>query len=384
MTTARAFNWRIAWLCMVAIALFYVASLTLRVARHDWNITSLFCIGGQLPLPTQLANENFYIYKKWIGYDGQFALFLAYDPLLRTDIHRSFEGPAYRCQRIGLSLFAHIIVGGNRAALPYAMVGINLGVFLVGCVFFLKILQHLGAQPWWVLAYALSPGLMISEFRVLFDATSTSLMFIAMWALWKERWSLAAALLCVGSLVRETTVIFSFSVLLWMVLRRDFKNGALFLLPLIVHLAWASYVRARVGTWPVTSGMGSNLDWPMVGIVEKFLVILGKIKELDPRWPRVIPVEVIFNLGLVFALYLAVKRLDQAPRERLTLALCAYAALAIVLSSFPWSRFWHTARILDPLVLFPMLVYLQTRERRYLVPLLCATPVSISILFSSK
>ena len=60
------------------------------------------------------------------------------------------------------------------------------------------------------------------------------------------------------------------------------------------------------------------------------------------------------------------------------------ALLAVMLSIYQWCQYWHLARVLDPLVLLPLLVYQQTRERRYLVPLLCAVPVSVMVLFSPR
>jgi hypothetical protein len=58
----------------------------------------------------------------------------------------------------------------------------------------------------------------------------------------------------------------------------------------------------------------------------------------------------------------------------------SYAALAVFLSCDPWSRLWHTARILDPLLLFPLLAYLQGGEKKLLVPLACTAPVSLYVL----
>ena len=383
--TCADFCWRTAWACLLIIFFLYAASMAYRViVRYDGNITGLFCVGDTEPVPIQLQDKGFYIHRGWIGYDGQFSLYLAYDPLLKTDMLRSFDGPAYRCQRIGLPMLAHLVALGNDRAIPYALVGINFVAFLVGCWFFLQILDHFKASPFWVFAYAFSPGLMASEFRGLFDATSTSLVFIAIWAMLKERWAIAAVLLCVGTLVRETTVLMSGAVALCALRRGEVKKAVWFALPAVVYAAWATYVHLRVGAWQVASGFTTNFDWPMVGIVEKFTVILAKIIELNPGWPWVIPVEVIFNLGLIFAIYLAVKRLDQAPHDWLTLGLCAYASLAIVLSSFPWSRFWHTARVLEPLLLFPLLIYLQTKDRKYLVPLACAVPVSMVVFFSTR
>ena len=118
----------------------------------------------------------------------------------------------------------------------------------------------------------------------------------------------------------------------------------------------------------------------MQGIVDKFLVILPMIPPRNLHWHWVIPIEIVFNLGLVFSFYLAVKRLENAWQEWMTICFCAYVALAAVLSVFPWSRYWHTARVLDLLVLLPLLIYLKTRDRKFLVPWICSIPVSVAML----
>ncbi|MSR65001.1 MAG: hypothetical protein EXS18_04380 [Verrucomicrobiae bacterium] len=119
---------------MLIVAFAYVAILTYRVVvRYDGNITGLFCVGDKEPLPASLAGEGIYVHRDWIGYDGQFTLFLAYDPFLRIDLVASLPKPAYRYQRIGLPLLAHVLSGGNRTLLPWFVVGLNPAIFLVGC-----------------------------------------------------------------------------------------------------------------------------------------------------------------------------------------------------------------------------------------------------------
>jgi len=214
-----------------------------------------------------------------------------------------------------------------------------------------------------------------------------SLIFIALWAVIRGRWMPAALLLSLGTLVRETTLLASLALFAWVWLHRDRRGALWFLLPLAVYGVWASYVTAQVGAWPYTAGF----DWPMTGIVGKILLGLKEIAVVQGKAGKPvaaivvsIAVEAVFNIGLLYSCYLAIHRLKDAAREWLTYLWCAYALLAVMLSIYQWCQYWHLARVLDPLVLLPLLVYQQTRERRYLVPLLCAVPVSVMVLFSPR
>lgn len=387
-----AFCRRKATAALGVILLAYVTGLAWHVTyRHDGNVTGLFCISDEYTPPPQLDGQDLKVFHNWIGYDGQFFLWLSVDPLVRdvwlTNAFHTAEHTSYRTQRIVLPLLAHAVALGKPAALPYALLGINLGALLVGCWFFLKLLEHYDASPWWVFAYAFAPVMMIAEFRVLSEALASSLVVIAIWALLKDRWPIAVAALCVAVLTRETTALFSVSIAAWAFLRREPGKAAAFLAPLAIYWVWSAYVYARLGVWPFKGGVDPNFSFPFAGIIEKFTWVLGKMVEIHLQQGNSMPsifaatfVESLLVLGLVFSIGLAVVRLRSAPRDWLTIAWCAYAFLGAVLSALPWSRFWHSARILDPLVLFPLLVYLQNGDRRFLVPLVCTAPVSLTVL----
>lgn len=389
-----AFCWKRTGVCLLIIVLFYVGTLAYRVAvYYDGNVNGLFCISEEYTPPAPLANLDLHVYQNWIGYDGQFFLWLSVDPLLRdvslTNAFHTAEHTSYRAQRIGLPLLAHALALGNPAALSHALIAVNLLALFAGCWFFLKILDHYRASPFWVFAYAFAPAMMAAQFRVLSEALASCLVVLAIWGLLKERWIWAAVALGAAVLVRETTVLFSLAVAAWAFLRREPSKGLAFVLPIPVYCLWSAYVYGRLGVWPYAGGVEPNLAFPFVGIIEKFQWVLGQMVEIHLGMGRSTPriffsvfVETIFCLGVLFAIYLAVKRLQAAPREWLTLTLCAYALLAMVLSALPWSRFWHSARILDPLVFLPLIVYLQTRDTKYLVPWACAAPVSVAILFT--
>jgi len=392
--TSHPFNWRTAWLCLSIVAVVYGGSLAYRVmVRYDGNITGLFCVGDKEPLPAALADENLYVHRGWIGYDGQFTLFLAYDPLLQTDLVASLPKAAYRYQRIGLPLLAYVMSGGNRSLLPYLLVGLNWGIFLVGCWFVCRILEHFQASAWWVFVYAFSPGLMSSEFRVLPDATATSLVFIAIFFLLRDRWMAAAVLLSVATMVRETVVVIAAALVLWALWNRAPRKALTFLGPIVLYGIWCAVIRVALGQWPFFSALRwqteSNFDWPMVGIVEKFAFVLRAMVEVQRGlgMPGAViaanvVVEVLFNLGLFFAFYLSIHSVAQRPRHWLSVCLCVYTLLAICLSVYQWNRFWHLARVLDPLILLPWLAYLENRDSKYLVPSVCAAPVSLAIWFA--
>lgn len=394
--TPSPFSWRAGWFCLVGIAVAYAVLLSHRVmTRYDGNVTGLFSISDEYPLPAAARGLNWHVHRGWIGYDGQFFLFLATDPWLRTaELTESFHTAghaAYRAQRILLPLLAHLLAAGHPALLPWCLLTVNLAALLLACFFFLKIAEQLGADARWVWALAFSPGLMAAELRVLAEALALALMLAAVWALLRERWGWAAAVLWVAAWARETTLVFSGALVVWALVRREYRKTALFLLPAAAYGLWACYIHARLGSWPWAAGLEPNFAPPLVGLVGKFTWVTGRMVEILGAEGKsalfiglTVGVESLLALGVAWALYLTWRRWREAPCQWQTAGLMAYAVLAVLLSELPWSRVWHTARILDGLVWLPLLIYLQTRDGRHLVPLACSVPASLLMLASAR
>lgn len=94
---------------------------------------------------------------------------------------------------------------------------------------------------------------MSSEFRVLPDASATSLFFIAIYFLLKDRWLTTAVLLSIATLFRETAVVMAGALVLWAAWNREPRKALAFLAPIAGYAIWCGVIRVTLGLWPMRS-----------------------------------------------------------------------------------------------------------------------------------
>jgi hypothetical protein len=146
-----------------------------------------------------------------IGYDGQFALFVALSP---RHAGAYMDDPGYRYERILYPMVARAVVAGDTAAIPWSLLILNV-VAVVALAFAVALyLQQRGASPWFALTVALSPGLAIAAFRDLNEPLAYALVALGLLALWspsRHRIVLAGSAFALGGLARESALLFAIS-----------------------------------------------------------------------------------------------------------------------------------------------------------------------------
>jgi len=105
------------WLVVTVVALLY---LGLTLAAHDMDPLSLAQIGTRFSQGDPAGSE---------GYDGQFAYFIAVDPLGAAPL---IDVPAYRYQRIVYPLLARLLALGRREWIPWMLPLVNLIALAAG------------------------------------------------------------------------------------------------------------------------------------------------------------------------------------------------------------------------------------------------------------
>lgn len=142
-----------------------------------------------------------------VGYDGQFAYFIALDPPLA---HYYMDLDSYRYTRILYPLLARGLALGNPGFVPATLVLVNLAALTAGTWAVAKWCMRHSLSPWLALVYALGVG-QVTAFSVdVSDVLAYALVAGAM--LWLDKWPRrilgAGAIFGLAALARETTLLF--------------------------------------------------------------------------------------------------------------------------------------------------------------------------------
>ncbi len=251
--------------------LFFLAALAAIEGRlvllDHRDITELLRVGSVYGHPGQVP-RGVHVFR-YTGYDGQFYYRMALDPanLHKTAFGITMDAP-YRFMRIGYSALAWLVSLGQHAAVPYALVAINVAA--LGALAYLGgiLAQEAGRHALWGLLLAGYFGLMDSLSRDLTEPLGALCLIAGILAYRKRHPLLAAAAFGYGVLTRETVLIVP-AVLgvtrIIQIARRRARPGAddlAWIVPAVVFAGWELVVKAATGVFPILSDSGKNADLP--------------------------------------------------------------------------------------------------------------------------
>ena len=147
-----------------------------------------------------------------LGYDGQFFLYIARDPAGAVPY---LDNASYRYGRVVYPMAARGLALGRQAAIPFALVVINLFAVAVGTWAVAAWLRREHFSMWFALVYAAFPGLFFGVLRDLSEPLAYALTAVALLVFDADRTrriALAAALFAVAILTREAAALF---MLVW-------------------------------------------------------------------------------------------------------------------------------------------------------------------------
>ena len=261
---------------VVAIVLWSVG----QYYHPETGFTSLILFGDQFePTAIPALRDVPHAVEEGAGYDGQFYAQLALDPLLRSDSNgTALDSTAYRGRRILLPWAAYLLGLGQPWYVLQACALLNLGCWLVLAFLLWRWLPPGPVRP--TLAWAaclLSDGLMTSIRQSLPDGPSVLLLALGVVAVEQNRRGVAAAILGVASLARETNLIGG------LVLAPDKttpRTMAVFVLQILAVvsplLLWVGYLW-YVGLPPDAAGH-RNFGVPFSGYINKWFMT---VRALD-------------------------------------------------------------------------------------------------------
>ncbi len=339
------------WLPALAAAVLGCAWQLLTVHfNYGGNLTALFCTGSERPIPPALAHEHIYIFPASPGYDGQAYHYMAHDPLDNNGIGYFVDAPTTRYRRILLPAMAYLLALGQQDWIDRAYIACNLLFLFLGAWWLARILDRRHTNTWFALLYLLVPATLIALDRLTVDMALTSLvMGFAYYAAVDDRRKLwlvvALAVLC-----RDTGIILAVAWMVPLLVRRKFREAAVFATALLPAAAWNVFVSLHM---PPGTGVTWSRIVPFGGWIELWLhppvyhlspVLTAAVRALD--WLQL--------LGFLLAFLLGLRRWRQARTNALACVCVLWAAMGILLPPF-WQDDIYVSRLFSPLLILEFL-----------------------------
>ncbi|HLW15912.1 MAG TPA: hypothetical protein VKV69_00940 [Actinomycetota bacterium] len=315
-------------LVALAASVLSAAVVTARLATSHWDASAFVRAGNVYAHPGQTPKNLTVI--DGIGYDGQFYYRLALDPFsgARTKFGITLDQPGRRQQRILYPVLAWIFSGGGKpGAVPWALIVINA----VGLVLIALVGTTLVRSPWWGLAFAVIPGVLVALTHDTGEVIAILLALGFLTLFRRDRFALATIALTFAAFARETTLVFALGLLVAALIARRRTYLVCALVPLIAFGAWQVFLGARWGTPPLLSAGGRDISpIPFYGL------ILAGSRWVD-RGARVLTWNIVFataSLAFLAAGLRALRRSTAIFHER------AAFILALILVPFLRSDVW--------------------------------------------
>jgi len=248
------------------------------LAAEMWGVPKEAAKNGVVPL---------YRGASATGWDGQFYYYIANDLLAKKDASDHIDAPAYRYQRIGLSLYTAIVskLLGRDWVSPSSYLISYFVLVLVATVVGAEVLRQRKISPYWILIWALSAGTQITLFNALPDAAADAFLIISIYLVLKGRLAFSAIAFTFSALSREIYVLFPVAIwainvnfsllnarhlnLNWRCIYQANKYHWL-LVPVAVFIFWQIYLTHHFGMAPASQAAGI-LGVPYVAWWDYFL-----------------------------------------------------------------------------------------------------------------
>lgn len=222
MTTSPQVPWRA--VLPVALLGMLLAGLALgdRVGLpHDFDPTRPFTVGNEWGLIEAIEEEHGAEVSHTggtYGYDGQWFLGLAYDPLMRGDLTDTFDAPQYRAQRPLLGMLGWLLAAGQPGAIPVALLIVQILAVGLGCAAFARIVTGFGRSRWWGLVFAFIPGVVVGVLYGTAEPLGLCLVAAGLSLALDRRYLWAGIAFAGAGLTKETYLGFAAAVAAWILI----------------------------------------------------------------------------------------------------------------------------------------------------------------------
>ncbi len=334
---------------VLLVSIVYVG---LTLARYEGDPLAFALVGTQYSQGNPEGTQ---------GYDGQFAYFIARDPL---DGWQYCDVPAYRYQRIVYPLLAWALALGQATAVPWTLIVVNVAALTMGTYFTEQLLALQGVNRWYALAYGLYGGLIAGLRLNLTEPLAYGLLQGGVWTWSQKRRDLALPLFASAALTKETALIAVAALLVYLLLEERWRSMVLLGLGVgLPFIAWQGALWFWLGQPGVGSGgaMATAFEWfPFAGLLRTATV----------SWPAfwlLLAIEgPLFVLPTIWALKRSMQDHLRGRRHPWATLLLAQAGVLPFLPFSTWREPLAMARLATGLVAATLLYGALRRSRRVL------------------
>jgi hypothetical protein len=354
----------------LAVAAVLLTLQFIRLARNDLGSdgTAPFIVGTSWRLDERLLAQGIPVtLTPGNGYDGQFFLGQAYDPLLLDGSPTSFDMPRYRARRPLSSMLGWLLAAGQPAAIPWALLAVGVLATGVGCAATGRLLAGHWMPRWLGLGFAAVPGVIVGVMFGTAEPLALALAALGL-SLAADRRAVLAGLAFAGAgLAKETYLGFAVAAAAYLLIARHpgtgrlwarLREGALLVVPGVLSLgAWYAYVNWRVPPNPTDDIGAAAFTVPFSGWLRAFRVIF------DGRYVPDAPVGPLGVVALTGTFLLMVAAVLLAARSRTLLGWVGVLFAVYGLSvggTVLEGRFLSAMRTLAPCVLAAGLLVVST------------------------
>ena len=377
---------------VAALAAFAFALVRWHIWAHG-HISKFVLVGRHFATPSQLPHGM--PVAKTYGYDGQFFYRLALNPL---NFHHTAYGITmdrpYRYMRIGYPALTWLISFGQHSLVPVMLVAVNIAAVgamgYLGAVFAVQGGRH-------ALAGLLMPGyfgILTSLSRDTAEPLAAACLLAGLLAVRARRPVLAAALLALGVLTRETVMVAVAALAIMRVVGvlrhqqppRPRRDDLAWTVPAVAFAAWQVVVKAATGSLPMLSDGGRNAGTPFLAPLEalRHNLIHAPLHQYFDQydlWFLELAILVVFSAAALLCLLST----NAPAHERLAFVL--YLVEICVVTPSTWNSLDADLRSFIEVYLLAVIILLGTPRRNlwaWLLPSLAALTLPALIVVTQR
>ncbi|MFL7792386.1 MAG: AZOBR_p60025 family cell surface glycopolymer formation protein [Anaerolineae bacterium] len=210
-------GWLALLICCLIVALVYFA--------HDCDPLAFVIMGSRFAQADPSGA---------MGYDGQFAYYIAKDPVGAL---AHLDNPSYRYQRILYPFLARLLAIGEPALIPWTLLLINIVSITLSTELLGRMLGRYGLHPYIALLLPLWLGQIFALRADLNEPLCIFLVVVALWWYEKDQVLLSAIAMTASVLAKEIGLLFLPAVVLVELLRRRWRVVLFYTLPVVLVVA---------------------------------------------------------------------------------------------------------------------------------------------------